>query len=91
MTAPPAAAAAPTTSAPAPAQQLQIPEVDGKNGAIALDELRQAGFTKVEPASRDEKDRFVVNPANWTVTKIEPGAGETVSSDSTVVVTMTKE
>jgi hypothetical protein len=32
----------------------------------------------------------VLNPANWTVTKIEPTAGTQIRSDQTVVVTMTK-
>lgn len=43
------------------------------------------------PATQDENDRVVVNPANWEVVSVEPGAGETVPSDSTIVVTMTKQ
>ncbi|MBC3190986.1 PASTA domain-containing protein [Pseudonocardia sp. C8] len=88
--APTTAAAAASPTAP-PVTDVTIPDVEGKNGAIALDELEQAGLTNVQPASRDKEDKVVLNAANWTVTKIEPGAGETVRSDSTVVVTMTKQ
>ncbi|MBN9739430.1 MULTISPECIES: PASTA domain-containing protein [unclassified Pseudonocardia] len=86
---PPAQAGASTTP---PVTQVVIPDVtEGQNGAIALDALERAGLTDVQPASRDDNDKFVVNPANWSVVSIEPSSGTEVSSDSTVVVTMTKE
>lgn len=34
---------------------------------------------------------MVINPANWTAVSIEPGASETVMSDDTAVVTVTKK
>lgn len=75
-----------------PVRQIVIPDIaKGQNGAIALETLQRAGLTKVQPASRDKNDRFVVNPANWSVVSVEPRAGTEVSSDSTVVVTMTKQ
>lgn len=75
-----------------PVRQIVIPDIaKGQNGAIALETLQRAGLTNVQPASRDKNDRFVVNPANWSVVSVEPGAGTEVSSDSTVVVTMTKQ
>lgn len=83
--------ALPSSPTAQPVTQVTIPDVDGKNGAIALEALREAGLTNVQPASRDEQDKLVINPANWTVTSVEPGAGEEVASDSTVVVTMTKK
>ncbi|WP_224404093.1 PASTA domain-containing protein [Pseudonocardia sp. ICBG1034] len=90
VTAPPPAAASPSTTT-APVQDLEIPDVEGKNGAIALDELERAGFTNVQAGSADEQDTVVINAANWKVVSIEPGAGETIPSDSTVVLTMTKQ
>lgn len=91
VTAPPSTA--PPTGAPVgtPPRQVEIPDVVGQNGAIALDTLTEAGFTKVQTATQDTADRFVVNAANWTVTEVAPDAGTSVRTDRTVVVTMTKE
>lgn len=72
-------------------KDVQLPEVDGKNGAIVYDEMERLGLTRVQYASQDDEDKVVLNPANWTAVSIEPGAGETVRSDQTVVVTMTKQ
>lgn len=84
---------APVTSStlPAPVVDLQIPEVAGKNGKIAMDELKNLGFTNATPASQDRNDAWVVLPENWTVVSIQPDVGTTVKSDSTVIVTMTKK
>ncbi|MDN5919724.1 MAG: PASTA domain-containing protein [Pseudonocardia sp.] len=85
------ATTAPASSAPAPLTQVEIPDVEGRNAAIVSDELQKLGLTNVQFASQDEQDKMVLNRANWTVMKIEPGAGEKVASDSTIVVTATKE
>lgn len=95
VTAPPPASssAAQAGATPtAPVTQVTIPDVEeGSNGAIVLEHLEKAGLTNVQPASQDEEDKLVLNPANWSVVSIDPGAGTEVSSDSTVVVTMTKQ
>ncbi len=83
--------AAPASAAPVAPSIVTLPDVVGQNGAIAQDTLRSLGLTKVEMAAATTSGRQVVlNPANWTVTKIEPKAGTEVRSDQTVVVTMTK-
>ncbi|MET0188274.1 MAG: PASTA domain-containing protein [Pseudonocardia sediminis] len=89
-------AAAPTSDpaaspSAAPVKDVTLPDVEGKNGRIVFEQLTELGLTNFEMASQDEEDKFVVNPANWTAVEIEPGPGETVKSDSTVVVTMTKK
>jgi PASTA domain len=85
------APAALTPVAPAAPSTVTLPNVVGQNGAITEDTLRGLGLTKVEMAADATSGRQVVlNPANWTVTKIEPKAGTQVRSDQTVVVTMTK-
>ena len=56
-----------------------------------LRQVDDAGLTKVETAADATSGREVVlNPANWTVTKMEPKAGTQIRTDQTVVVTMTK-
>ncbi|MCA1189238.1 MULTISPECIES: PASTA domain-containing protein [unclassified Saccharopolyspora] len=90
-TEPTAPAALPNSPAPATAVvDVTLPDLAGKNGQIALDELAALGLTAVTPASQDRGGSMVVLPANWTVVKIEPAPGTVVKSDSTVVVTMTK-
>jgi len=80
----------PSSTTP-PVIQVTLPEVAGQNGAIVAEQLTDLGLTNFQLASQDELDKFVVNPANWTAVEIAPEAGTVVSSDSTVVVTMTKE
>lgn len=85
--------AVPTVSGVAPAapKTVTLPDVVGQNGAIVEDTLRGLGLTKIELAAAGESGKqLVLNPANWTVTKIEPKAGTQIRSDQTVVVTMTK-
>ena len=90
VTAPPSSA--PSTSTAAPAEQVVIPgDLVGQNGAIAYDQLQQLGFSNVQLASRDAGSKVVLNPANWTVTKVDPKPGTKIMSNRTVVVTMTKE
>ena len=88
--APAPAALTPAATAAAPSI-VTLPDVVGQNGAIAEDTLRSLGLTKVETAADATSGREVVlNPANWTVTKMEPKAGTQIRTDQTVVVTMTK-
>ncbi|HZA15756.1 MAG TPA: PASTA domain-containing protein, partial [Pseudonocardiaceae bacterium] len=85
------APAALAPAAPAAPSIVTLPNVVGQNGAIAEDTLRSLGLTKIQMAADAASGREVVlNPANWTVTKIEPTAGTQIRSDQTVVVTMTK-
>ena len=89
--APAPAPAALAPAAPAAPSIVTLPNVVGQNGAIAEDTLRSLGLTKIQMAADAASGREVVlNPANWTVTKIEPTAGTQIRSDQTVVVTMTK-
>lgn len=70
---------------------VTLPDVVGRNGAIARDTLRALGLTKVDFAADAASGRqMVLLPENWTVTKMEPQAGTQVRADQTVVITMTK-
>ncbi len=93
VTAPPSLTSTtpPTSTAPAPVVDVTLPDVAGRNGAIVSEELTELGLTNVRLASQDTEDKVVLNPANWTAVSIEPEPGTVVSSDSLVVVTMTKE
>jgi hypothetical protein len=86
-------AAAPETPAEAaPAEDLTIPDgLEGTNGQLAYERLKDAGFTGVVPTSVDPTRAMPIMYNNWTVTSVEPGAGTTVPADSTVILNMTKE
>lgn len=84
-----APAVAPTTPTPA-VTEVAIPDVVGKNGAVASDELKKAGFTNVTYGSATPGVDLVLNLSNWTVKAVEPGPGTVISTDMAVVLTMTK-
>ncbi|GIG93161.1 PASTA domain-containing protein [Plantactinospora endophytica] len=91
-------AAAPTTEAPPPAPttpagpiKVKVPNLVGKNAAVAEDELRALGFTRIDFGSEDEEDTFVILRANWTVTKQSAKAGTSVPVDTLIVLTCTKK
>jgi beta-lactam-binding protein with PASTA domain len=91
-TASPSAAApeASVTTSAAPSM-VTLPDVVGQNGAIARDTLTTLGLTKLDlAADATSGHQIVLNPANWTVTKMEPKAGTQVRTNQTVVITMTK-
>lgn len=86
-----AAPPASTSTAPPEPTIVTLPKVKGRNGGIVYDELQDLGLTNVQLASGDQLDTVVLLPANWTAVTIEPKPGTKVSSDDTVVVTMTKD
>lgn len=73
------------------ATEVELPDVVGKNTAIAYDELTALGFTNIQLGSADEEDTVVIVMANWTVVDQEPAAGEMLSTEATIVLTNTKE
>jgi len=82
--------AEPTNALAVPAK-IVMPKVTGKNAAVAEDELKAAGFTKIQFGSADEEDTFVILPQNWTVTKQSAKAGSKVAPDRLIVLTCTKK
>ncbi|UGT40857.1 PASTA domain-containing protein [Nocardia yamanashiensis] len=80
----------PTSNAAAVVKDLTIPELAGKNGAIAADELKRLGFTNVTYGSATPGVNMVLMLSNWTVQSVEPGPGTTLPSNSAVVLMMTK-
>ncbi|WP_172457428.1 PASTA domain-containing protein [Pseudonocardia sp. N23] len=81
----------PRTPTSTTAATLTIPDLVGKNGAIAENALTQLGFTQVRLAADPRSGRsVVVLPENWTVTAVEPAAGTAVPTTQLVVVTLTK-
>lgn len=89
-----AQAAAPATTAPAPAAnkptKVALPNVVGKNGAIAEETLKAKGITNIEWASGDPTAQVVLLRQNWKVIKQEPKAGTKVSPGQTIVLTAVK-
>jgi hypothetical protein len=79
------------TDAPEP-ETLEIPDdLTGMNAAVAEDQLRELGFTRIEFGSVDAADTVVIVPSNWTVVSVEPEPGSEISADSLVVLTCTKQ
>ncbi|RAO01591.1 hypothetical protein GAR05_01762 [Micromonospora saelicesensis] len=68
-----------------------MPNVVGKNAAVAADQLRKLGFTEVQYGSQDENDTVVLLASNWTVTKQSAKAASKVPSDTLIVLTCTKQ
>jgi beta-lactam-binding protein with PASTA domain len=70
---------------------IEMPDLVGKNAAVADDELQKAGFTNVDFGSQDKDDKIVIVRANWTVTKQSAKAGDKLKSDAKIVLTCTKQ
>lgn len=67
-----------------------VPNVVGKNAAVAADELKRAGFSKVRFAAGDGQHKIVVVPQNWEVTKQSAPAGSSLRIDAVLVLTCKK-
>lgn len=67
-----------------------VPDLTGRNAAIAQDELTDLDFGRVVFRSGNPKYSSVVALENWTVTGIEPAIGTTLDRDDLLVVTVTK-
>ncbi|ACY96991.1 PASTA domain containing protein [Thermomonospora curvata DSM 43183] len=71
--------------------RVELPDVVGKNGAIARDILERAGFKNIDYSSADPNGASVVLlPVNWRVVKQEPAAGKKVDPTALVVLTVVK-
>ena len=66
-----------------------VPNVVGKNAAVAADELKQAGFSKVRFAAGDNH-KIVIAPQNWEVTKQSAAADSQLRTDAVLVLTCKK-
>lgn len=91
-----------TTPAPSPSPSLsaspspspvpvKMPNVVGQNGAIAEDILKKSGFTNVTLGSADPDDTLVILAENWKIVEQSTAAGQTVQSDTLIVLTCTKK
>lgn len=91
VTTPPAKATASPSPTTSPVVPVTMPNVTGQNAAIAQDTLKKAGFTNITLGSADPNDSLVVLPQNWTVKEQSTAAGETIPSDTLIVLTCTKK
>lgn len=95
-TAPPSARPPVETTPPAPpsataASMVAMPNLVGENAAVAEDQLRKLGFTRIEFGSQDANDTLVIVRANWTVAKQSAKPGTNVPTDTLIVLTCTKQ
>lgn len=82
-----------TTTAPSPEKApklVTVPAVVGKNAAVAEDELKRAGFTKIRFSSGDPDHRVVLLPQNWQVEKQSAVPGSNLEPDAVFVLTCRK-
>ncbi len=82
--APPPAIATTPTSNPSPVL-LTVPDVVGRNAAVALDELHKLGFSNVDLGTVDGH-RVVILPQNWTVKTQSAAPGSTLAKDAKIVL-----
>jgi hypothetical protein len=76
---------------PEPTALVVPDDLVGQNAAIAEDQLREMGFTRIEFGSVDPDDTVVILPENWRVVAVEPEPGSEIGSDSLVVLSCTKQ
>jgi hypothetical protein len=76
------AGTAPSSTAPALAT---VPDVVGHNAAVAVDELKRAGFSNVDLGTVDGH-KFVALPQNWTVKTQSAKAGDRLPRDAKIVL-----
>jgi len=63
-----------------------MPDVVGKNAAVALDDLKRLGITNVTLGSVDSAATVVVMPENWVVAEQSVVAGVPVADGGLVVL-----
>ena len=77
------------TSSRAPAMAA-VPNLVGKNAAVAEAELEKLGFTNIKLGSVDKQDTVVILPENWKVAEQSHPPGRTIPTDTLVVLGCTK-
>lgn len=82
-----APASAPASSA---AAHVTVPDLRGVNAAMARDQLARRGLKKVSFASVEPGVRFVIQSADWHVTKQSTAAGATVAAGSGITLDVRK-
>jgi hypothetical protein len=83
--------ATPTQTATEGPTTISVPNVVDKRGNEADQILRDAGFTKVTFVSGDNPNEGVQSLGDWKVTAQQPGAGQSVTADTEIVLTVTKQ
>lgn len=85
------AAAVPTAATSAAPTMATMPNLVGKNAAVASDELERLGFTNIKLGSVDKNDTLVILPENWKVAEQSHAAGQTIPTDTLLVLGCTKQ
>jgi beta-lactam-binding protein with PASTA domain len=64
---------------------ITVPDLVGKNAAVALDELHKLGFKNVDLGTVDGHE-IVILPQNWTVKSQTAAPGSKLASDAKIVL-----
>jgi PASTA domain len=80
-----------TTATSVAPTMATVPNLVGKNAAVAGDELTKLGFIRVEYGSVDQLDTMVILPENWKVAEQSHVAGQTIPTDTLIVLGCTKQ
>jgi hypothetical protein len=76
----------PGTPSPSPSAALiTVPNVVGQNAAVALDKLKNLGFTDIDLGTVDGR-LLVLLPANWTVKTQSAVPGTRLAADAKIVL-----
>jgi hypothetical protein len=69
---------------------VKLPNLVGKNAAIAQDELKRLGLKNIQFGSADSRYSMVILPQNWTVVRQAPSAGTPMTPDQLVILSCKK-
>lgn len=67
-----------------------VPNLVGKNAAVATDELERLGFVNIDYGSVDIGETVLL-PVNWTVAEQSHAPGVTIPTDTLIVLGCTKQ
>lgn len=82
----------PETQTPAAPAPVTVPgDLVGKSAQLADDELRKLGIINISYASQDAGSTFAPLLENWTVTRVVPESGTSVSITDPIVITVRKD
>ncbi len=70
---------------------IELPDVEGEDHQLAQDTMQAAGFYNLTEEDASGQGRALMLDRNWTVVSQQPGAGECVSADRTVILRAEKD
>jgi hypothetical protein len=79
-----------STSEPATAALIKVPDVSGMNHQDAQDAMQRAGLYNLREVDGTGRNRVLVVDRNWVQTGQDPAAGTEVAPDAVITLTAVK-